>query len=372
MMSRLRGQGRLLVLMVVGMVAVYLAYSFLKGPVVRDTLMPKDSRVLKYHQLAGKVDVRHMGKEDHAPSEQMDIPIDMPLARKPPIEDPQKEMLVDNFIDQPVDDNRIHEEDENHEPDSDDAADDNNGGEEDALRYRKKFSPFVSRTEPNPFDLYTEPNSEYTEFFGGMFRLVHLDLKGAPPKISYLEKVFPLFSQLGATGLLIEYEDMFPYSNKLETIAAKNHYTVQDIQKINLLAKQNNLKVIPLVQTFGHMEFVLKGATYQNLREFEDNPQVIMPTENAGLLVIKAMIEQVLALHPEVEYFHIGCDEVYQLGEGKSKRILEEKHMTKEQLFFSHVHSVAEFVQEQNIQPIMWDDMFRFLNESILKVSICT
>ena len=59
--------------------------------------------------------------------------------------------------------------------------------------------------------------------------LVHLDLKGAPPKISYYRKIFPLFKTLGAKGLLIEYEDMFPYSGNLQMLAANNAYTVVSI-----------------------------------------------------------------------------------------------------------------------------------------------
>lgn len=84
-------------------------------------------------------------------------------------------------------------------------------------------------------------------------KLVHLDLKGAPPRIDYLHKVIApltylflicvlnarclsdmtffshspqligLFSGLGADGLLVEYEDMFPYEGELKVLQSTQH-----------------------------------------------------------------------------------------------------------------------------------------------------
>lgn len=84
-------------------------------------------------------------------------------------------------------------------------------------------------------------------------KLVHLDLKGAPPRAQYLHQVRPvpspgktrwdhicfssavelrcvfplqlieLFSELGADGLLVEYEDMFPYEGDLQLLQASTH-----------------------------------------------------------------------------------------------------------------------------------------------------
>lgn len=106
-------------------------------------------------------------------------------------------------------------------------------------------------------------------------KIVHLDLKGAPPKLSYILELFPLLARLGATGILIEYEDMFPYSGDLlKEVAAKNAYNESVILKINLAAKESGLEVIPLVQTFGHLEFVLKSSEHIHLREVPGQPQV--------------------------------------------------------------------------------------------------
>lgn len=60
-------------------------------------------------------------------------------------------------------------------------------------------------------------------------RLIHFDLKGAPPKIEYLKQLIPMIAQLGGTGLLLEYEDMFPYEGDLKVVAATNHYSKAEV-----------------------------------------------------------------------------------------------------------------------------------------------
>lgn len=60
-------------------------------------------------------------------------------------------------------------------------------------------------------------------------KIVHLDLKGAPPKIEYLLRILPLMKSAGATGILIEYEDMFPFEGALQNISALNGYSKTEV-----------------------------------------------------------------------------------------------------------------------------------------------
>ncbi|XP_067403765.1 hexosaminidase D isoform X2 [Emydura macquarii macquarii] len=202
--------------------------------------------------------------------------------------------------------------------------------------------------------------------------LVHLDLKGAPPKVSYLAQIFPLFRTLGANGLLIEYEDMFPYEGELKPLRAEHAYSASEIKEILNLAKLHELEVIPLVQTFGHMEFVLKHQEFSHLREVEMFPNALNPHKEESLMLISAMIDQVVALHDGLRWFHIGSDEVYYLGEGEeSKQWLQQEENSTEKLCLSHMKAVASCMVSSHpaVKPIVWDDMLRGVSEETLTES---
>lgn len=191
-------------------------------------------------------------------------------------------------------------------------------------------------------------------------RIVHFDLKGAPPKLEYYDAVFPLLHKLGATGLLMEYEDMFPYTGMLSPLSASNAYKEADIAHIVSVARANHLQVIPLVQTFGHLEFALKLQEFSDLRELSHSPQALCPSLNGSLTLVKAMLDQVLHLHPSAHYVHIGCDEVYSLGQcSRCERHMNVANITKDRLFLEHVEKVAAHVSQYGVRPIMWDDMLR-------------
>lgn len=193
-------------------------------------------------------------------------------------------------------------------------------------------------------------------------KIVHLDLKGAPPVVSYYKYLFPVLKKLGATGILIEYEDMFPFKDDIADVSAKNSYTKDDVILIQKLAKNSNLMVIPLIQTFGHLEFFLKLKKYIEYREVSRYPQVVCPTYNKTLNVLYTMIDQVVEMHPSIKYLHIGADEVYQLGEcNRCLQIMSKNQWSKRQLFLNHVQIIASYIKSKypHLTILMWDDEFR-------------
>ncbi|TMS22358.1 Hexosaminidase D [Larimichthys crocea] len=205
-------------------------------------------------------------------------------------------------------------------------------------------------------------------------KLVHLDLKGAPPRVEYLHKLIELFSQLGVNGLLVEYEDMFPYEGELKLLqsTAPPAYSREQILSMQECAKSKGMEVIPLVQTFGHMEFVFKHRPMWSLREVPYCVGTLNPHKEEGVKLVMEMLRQVVKMHPGLDTLHIGADEVYILGEGEESKLwLSTPGRTVEQLFLSHVTKVAKAIKEAwpHMTIIMWDDMMRGMSPDILKAS---
>lgn len=71
-----------------------------------------------------------------------------------------------------------------------------------------------------------------------------------------------------------------------------------------------------------------------------------------------------MQVHREVNYLHIGCDEVYHLGECSRCR-----KKLRDELFLTHVSQVAEYIRKRYpyVTPIIWDDMLRHLPLSVLE-----
>ena len=70
-----------------------------------------------------------------------------------------------------------------------------------------------------------------------------------------------------------------------------------------------------------------------------------------------------MELHQGARFLHIGCDEVFQMGECRRCR-----SQMRETLFLSHVARVASFVRNRYsaVTPIIWDDMLRHLSPQSL------
>ena len=157
--------------------------------------------------------------------------------------------------------------------------------------------------------------------------------------------------------------------------------------------------MIPLVQTFGHLEMALKLPEFRGLREVPYLPQAICPSQEGSWRLVTTIIDQVrvplpksikrnhclnehsqvLSLHPGSRWLHVGCDEVFQLGQCPLclEKISAANNDPKESnvyhdgktLFLQHVHRLGTYVRSKSVIPIIWDDMLRTVPSQTLEAA---
>ncbi|XP_049883317.1 hexosaminidase D-like [Pectinophora gossypiella] len=191
--------------------------------------------------------------------------------------------------------------------------------------------------------------------------LVHIDLKGAPPTTKYLTSMLSKLKTLGANGLLMEYEDMFPYKGRIANLSTPHRYDEEPLKKFLTTATKMDIEIIPLVQTFGHMEHVLKLEEYETYREMLMHPDVICPSKNESLDLIREMLRQVITFHESVaplKHIHIGCDEVYDINFCHRCKARKQDDMD---IYLRHVKNVRDIVRSltPTTTVLIWDDMLR-------------
>ncbi|CAD5221100.1 unnamed protein product [Bursaphelenchus xylophilus] len=201
-------------------------------------------------------------------------------------------------------------------------------------------------------------------------RIVHLDLKGGAYRPSFFPRLFDFFVKTQFTGILLEWEDMFPYEGTLKTAINGDAYSMQDVRDILQAAKDRKLEVIPLVQTFGHLEWVLKLDGFARLREDPRHPTVICFGKNESFDIIKDMVDQVAGVHKEfgMSSFHMGADEVFILGVCNESVKKMQEHGGKDRAMLWHMSRVAKYIKETHkVDVLAWHDMFAHIIEEDLR-----
>ncbi|KAE9418228.1 hypothetical protein Angca_003478 [Angiostrongylus cantonensis] len=202
---------------------------------------------------------------------------------------------------------------------------------------------------------------------------VHFDLKGAPPRPTYFKRLLTLVKDLGADGVLIEWEDMFPYAGALSSIKNGNAYSVDETLDILQHANSVELSVIPLVQTVGHLEWILKTKEFASLRENASYPMVVCIANDLTLTLILDSIHQVIAMHSNIRapYIHIGADEAFQVGEcDADHKVLPVKYANStKRLMLDYIRAIATNITQtfKKTKVLMWFDEVKNTDHKLIK-----
>ncbi len=183
----------------------------------------------------------------------------------------------------------------------------------------------------------------------------HIDLRIQVMKLNALKDFALKLSKSGVNTIIMEYEATFPFE-KHPLIPNRYAYTKNEIKEFVAYCTTLKIDVIPLQQTFGHVEYILRYQQYKNLREDQQDYSQVNPLEvELDRQLFTDLIKEMVALHPS-KYVHIGADETRLLGYSKaSKEKVKKEGVGK--LYGDYVAMICDIVLKMGKTPLLWADI---------------
>jgi hypothetical protein len=129
--------------------------------------------------------------------------------------------------------------------------------------------------------------------------------------------------------------------------------TPAEIKELVAYARKYHIELVPEQQTFGHLHKALRLEKYAGLGETPYG-DVLSPQQQASYKLIEDWYKELNELFPG-QFFHIGEDETFELGEGQSKTEAQAKGVGA--VYFEHLNRVRDLLKPYNRKLMFWGDI---------------
>jgi hypothetical protein len=148
-------------------------------------------------------------------------------------------------------------------------------------------------------------------------------------------------------------EHTFAWAGHEDIWQGSGAWTPQQYIDLCKYARPRHVLVIPQLEEMGHQTHILMKPAYKDLAE--TGGWSFAPAVEGTYTLLEDLMSQMcraFLFHP---FFGIGCDEVGDLGAGKSKALME-KLGGKAQLFAYHIKRINDILKKYGRRPMMWGD----------------
>ncbi|MCX6213010.1 beta-N-acetylhexosaminidase [Spirosoma sp.] len=183
----------------------------------------------------------------------------------------------------------------------------------------------------------------------------HLDLRIQVMTMPALKELAQKLQKYGINTLIMEWEATYPFE-KHPMIPNRYAYSRSEITSFINYCNSLSIDVIPLQQSFGHVEYILRNPRYTGLREDQKDFSQVCPVESASNKALFTELFTDLVSTHNSPYFHIGGDETYLLGHCHKCQAKVAKE-GKSKLFVDHIKMLCDIVTSLGKRPVLWADI---------------
>ncbi len=201
--------------------------------------------------------------------------------------------------------------------------------------------------------------------------------RGRIPTMTEFARLIPELANLKLNHLQLYTEHTFAYTGHEEVWRGWNPITPAELRDIHALCAQHSIELAANQNCFGHLTHWLQHPRYAPLAETHgewtfdrftrSGPFSLCPGDPGSIGLVREMLDQLLPLF-DSPLVNIGCDETYDIGQGRSREAVADRG--KAAVYFDFLDQVFDIARAHNTRPMFWADFASNHPESIDRIAV--
>jgi hexosaminidase len=186
-------------------------------------------------------------------------------------------------------------------------------------------------------------------------------------KVPTLETTLALVDMLAGwkvNQLQLYIEHTFAYRQHPDVWAQASPFTAHEIMQLDAYCRERYIELVPNQNSFGHMEHWLSHPRYLPLAEIDHDfdvawgkhagPFSLCPLDPGSLDLMRGLYDELLP-HFSSRMFNVGCDETFDIGQGRSKAEVERRGAGR--VYLDYVNKIYDEVKVRGHTMQFWGDI---------------
>ena len=200
----------------------------------------------------------------------------------------------------------------------------------------------------------TLPTGTVRDWPAMRYRAVQDDLSRGPvPTLEFQKHQIRVLAAFKANLYSPYFEHTLLYPNQPMAAPPGGAMTPAEVKELVAYARQYHVTILPEQEAFGHLHHVLKYELYQEAAE-TPHGHVLAPGQQASMPLIKDWFTQIAAVFPS-PFIHIGADETWDLGVGRTQEEVQKKGYGP--VYVSFLKQIHDELEPLHRRLLFWGDI---------------
>jgi hypothetical protein len=188
--------------------------------------------------------------------------------------------------------------------------------------------------------------------------------QGAVPTLQDLERSVRLLASYKQNLLMLYFENTFDYPSMPLNALPGGSMSPEEARALVAYARPYHVTIIPEQESIGHLHQILHEEVYKDITEVPYGT-VVTPTSPDSLKFVTQMLSELMEAFPG-QFVHIGADETFELGQGRTKKMIAEEG--KGQVYVDFIKRIDDALNSSHRRVLFWGDIAQHYPELLNQI----